>query len=177
MYTSARNKKWVFHCFGRWPFGLCACGCAATYNKKKYCSHTNTKQPAKKQSTGPCLLLSVQTCRLSAPAYTTQQVKLRGSPWVTIASANPWETWEEKEKNTFAHQSVAMMKFMVPSSAVSRRTNKLVPSLLAKYLSSAVESEPSFVPFSVELRDGEGSNASRRLRAGRVRNFITVYYD
>lgn len=58
-----------------------------------------------------------------------------------------------------------MMKFMVPSSAVSRRTNKLVPSLLAKYLSSAVESEPSFVPFSVELRDGEGSNASRRLRA------------
>mmetsp|Transcript_21615 Transcript_21615/g.36374 ORF Transcript_21615/g.36374 Transcript_21615/m.36374 type:complete len:233 (+) Transcript_21615:105-803(+) len=58
-------------------------------------------------------------------------------------------------------------RILLPKSAATHISNISVTGncLSKKCLSTAAECEPRFKPFSVQLRESEGSNASRRLRA------------
>lgn len=60
-----------------------------------------------------------------------------------------------------------MLSFMAPLTAMSRqRSGGLVPRAMSATVKSfsTVDAEPKHRPFSVQLRDAEGSNACRNLR-------------
>ena len=61
-----------------------------------------------------------------------------------------------------------MLNFMAPASAISRyRFSGLIPRVVASGKRfSTIDCELKYRPFAVELRDAEGSNASRNLRKG-----------